>query len=242
MILFFSLLEVRRLKLLQKEKGYRSSLDPILLADFISAENGDRIIDLGTGNGIIAVLLALRYAKTTVIGIDIQNSLIELARKNVKLNNLQERVEIKNLDIRDVNKSLASESFDIVVGNPPYRKHKKGRLNPDPEKALARHELEITLDEYLKASKYLVKNKGKIILIYHPSRLMELLNEFEHLNIRSCRIQFIHSRIDKEAKMVMVEGIKNGKNDTTILKPLIVYEKIGEYSQEIRDIYKRMGI
>lgn len=229
------------MKILQREKGYRSALDPVLLANFIRPKERDRIIDLGTGNGIIAILTALNHPKTEIVGIDIQEGLLELARKNVELNCLEKRVEIKRLDIRKVSGSLKAESFDIAVGNPPYRKLKRGRLNPDREKALARHEVEITLPEYLEASKYLVKNKGRIVFIYHPSRFIELQSLFEKLNIRANRIQFIHSRIDTDATMVLVEGIKNGKNDTAILKPLIVYKRPGEYSKEIKEIYKKMG-
>ena len=242
MILFLNnLFKEATLRLLQREKGYRSALDPVLLANFITAEKNDRVIDLGTGNGIIAILTALNYPKTRVLGIDIQDKLVELAEKNVKLNSLEERIEIKKLDIKDVASHLKAESFDMAVGNPPYRKLEKGRLNPDREKALARHEIEITLKEYLKASKYLVKNRGKIALIYHPSRFIELINLFEDLNIRTGRIQFIHSKRETEAKMVMVEGIKNGKNDTAVLKPLFVYERTGKYSKEVKEIFKKMG-
>lgn len=230
------------MQILQREKGYRSSLDPILLSHFIKAKEKNRVIDLGTGNGIIAILTALRFPKIRVMGIDIQESLLELARKNVEANNLRERVEIQKLDIREVSKNLKPETFDIAVGNPPYRKQESGRLNPDREKALARHEIEINLDEYIKAAKFLLKNRGKMTLIYHPSRLTELLNSLEQLNLRASRIQFIHSRSDTEAKMVMIEAVKNGKNETTVLKPIIVYERVGEYSKEIKDIFKSMGI
>lgn len=242
MILFFqNLFKEATLRLLQREKGYRSALDPVLLANFITAEKNDRVIDLGTGNGIIAILTALNYPKTRVTGIDIQDGLVELAEKNVAINGLEKRVEIKKLDIRKVASHLKAESFDMAVGNPPYRKLERGRLNPDREKALARHEIEITLEEYLKASKYLVKNRGKVVLIYHPSRFTELIGLFERLNIRTSRIQFIHSKKDTEATMVMVEGIKNGKNDTTVLKPLIVYERTGKYSKEVKEIFKKIG-
>ena len=158
------------------------------------------------------------------------------------LNNLGKRVEIKKADIREVSVHFKAESFDTAVGNPPYRKGTTGRLNPDREKALgARAEVVrtgITLAEYISASKYLVKNKGKIALIYHPSRLTELLCLFEKLDIRASRIRFIHSRADTDAKMVLVEGIKNGKNDTVVLKPLIVYEKRGEYSKEVKEVFQ----
>ena len=224
--------------ILQREKGYRSSLDPILLASFLKAEKKDKIIDLGTGNGIIALLAAQRYPDARITGIDIQDALLEVAKKNVALNNLGKRVEIKKADIREVSVHFKAESFDTAVGNPPYRKGTTGRLNPDREKALARHEIERTLAEYISASKYLAKNKGKIALIYHPSRLTELLCLFEKLDIRASRIRFIHSRADTDAKMVLVEGIKNGKNDTVVLKPLIVYEKRGEYSKEVKEVFQ----
>ena len=198
--------------------GYKHSVDPILLADFVEAKKGDRVIDLGTGSGVIPVCLAKRFKDIEIVGLELQEGLVKKAEENVKDYN----IKIARGDIRDVKSLFDAESFDIVVGNPPYRKVDDGRINPDREKAIARHEIEITLSEFMKASRYLVKNMGSVNVIYHPYRLTELLSTMTENKITPKRIQFVHPKIGSKAEMVMVEGIKSGRHELMVMKPLIL--------------------
>ena len=202
--------------------AYKHSIDPILLADFVTAQKGDRVIDLGTGSGVIALTLAKRFKDIEIVGLELQEGLIKVARENVIARRSGLNIEIIKGDIRDVKSMFDAESFDIVVGNPPYRKVDDGRINPDREKAIARHEIEITLSEFLKAGRYLLKNLGSVNIIYHPYRLTELLFTMTENKITPKRIQFIHPKIDSKTEMVMVEGIKNGKSELMVMKPMIL--------------------
>ncbi|HAP66531.1 MAG TPA: hypothetical protein DCQ99_01670 [Nitrospinae bacterium] len=202
--------------------AYKHSIDPILLADFVEVKKGDRVIDLGTGSGMIALTLAKRFKDIEIVGLELQEGLIKVARENVIARRSGLNIEIIKGDIRDVKSMFDAESFDIVVGNPPYRKVDDGRINPDREKAIARHEIEITLSEFLKAGRYLLKNLGSVNIIYHPYRLTELLFTMTENKITPKRIQFIHPKIDSKTEMVMVEGIKNGKSELMVMKPMIL--------------------
>jgi tRNA1Val (adenine37-N6)-methyltransferase len=205
--------------------GYKHSVDPILLADFVTARKGDRVIDLGTGSGVIALTLAKRFKDIEIVGLELQDGLVKIARENViaRQSRSNLNIEIIKGNIRDVKSLFDAESFDIVVGNPPYRKANDGRINPDREKAIARHEIEITLSDFLKAGRYLVKNLGSVNIIYHPYRLTELLSTMTENKITPKRIQFIHPTIGSKAEMVMVEGIKNGKSELIVMKPMILH-------------------
>src|SRR3990172_9293642 len=202
--------------------AYKHSIDPILLADFVTAQKGDRVIDLGTGSGMIALTLAKRFKDIEIVGLELQEGLIKVARENVIARRSSLNIEIIKGDIRNVKSMFDAEFFDIVAGNPPYRKANDGRINPDREKAIARHEIKITLSEFLKAGRYLVKNLGSVNIIYHPYRLTELLSTMTENKITPKRIQFVHPKIDSKAEMVMVEGIKNGKSELMVMKPLII--------------------
>ena len=209
--------------------AYKHSIDPILLADFVTARKGDRIIDLGTGSGIIPICLAKRFKDIEIVGLELQEGLVKAAREKTSPFSPPSQggerggyIEIMKEDIRDVKSLFDAESFDIVVGNPPYRKADDGRINPDREKAVARHEIEITLSEFIKAGRYLVKNMGSLNIIYHPYRLTELLSLMTENKITPKRIQFVHPTINSKAEMVMVEGIKNGKSELMVMKPLII--------------------
>ena len=209
--------------------AYKHSIDPILLADFVTARKGDRIIDLGTGSGIIPICLAKRFKDIEIVGLELQEGLIKAAREKTSPFSPPSQggerggyIEIIKGDIRDVKSLFDAESFDIVVGNPPYRKADDGRINPDREKAVARHEIEITLSEFIKAGRYLVKNMGSLNIIYHPYRLTELLSLMTENKITPKRIQFVHPTINSKAEMVMVEGIKNGKSELMVMKPLVM--------------------
>lgn len=233
---------IRDIRLYQPKAGYRFSVDSILLFNFINLPRVKRIADLGAGCGIIGLLLARKYEKSIVTLFEIQRGLFEVAKKNIKTNSLQERMEAFNLDINEIpslHPSLKS-SFDIVVSNPPFRKMKSGRINPYEGKAIARHEIAIDLQGLVTASEFLLRPRGRIFLIYHPSRLSEVVKEFQKKGIEAKRLQFVHSNIFTEAKMVLVEGVKGGRTGLKVDKPFFIYNERGEYSEEMRYVYGDM--
>ncbi|OGW15956.1 MAG: hypothetical protein A3G93_12780 [Nitrospinae bacterium RIFCSPLOWO2_12_FULL_45_22] len=227
------------LKIIQPEKGYRYSLDPFILANFVPLKPGDRVIDLGTGNGIIPLLLTQRQKGLKIIGIEIQEELVFIARKNVRLHGLEGVIEILELDIKEVSDNFPPASFDLVVGNPPYWPVRAGRINPDAGKAIARHEVAITLSEYLASAAYLTRVNGIISLIILPSRLGEVVDIMERQKISPSRLQFVHSYSDSPAKLVLIEGIKLAPCQLRIERPFVIYKRPEVYSDEMIAIYKR---
>lgn len=218
-------------------KGYRYSLDPFLLADFVRVPpRAQRILDLGTGSGIILFLLREKAPGICLVGLEKQETLL-LSAQACKKERDVERIYFVRGDIRQSRRLFPKACFDIVITNPPYRRKGAGRTNPDPEKASARHELEVNIGDILLTSAGILGDLGRIFLIFHPSRLHELLSRMEERSLHPERIRFVHGSMRKEAKMVLVEGRKNGKGDIKVEPPLVVYERVGEYTEEMKRIY-----
>lgn len=228
---------IRDIKIYQSKTGYRFSVDSLLLYDFVNLRKIDTIADLGAGSGIVGILLAKKYVGSKVTLFEIQKNLVELAKKNIVLNNLQERIEVIQQDIREIPKLQKSFSFDLVVSNPPFRKLRSGLLSIEEEKAIARHEIKITLDDLIHVSSVILKSKGRLCLIYHPWRLSELIEILKKNKIEPKRLKFIHSRKTSEAKMVLVEGVKDGRTGFKVEKPFFIYSEKGNYTQEMKKIY-----
>lgn len=225
-----------RLKIIQKKEGYRFSIDALLLAAFAQARPQDQIIDLGTGCGIIPLILAYQKKGQKIIGVEIQPSLADLARRNVLLNNFGEQIEIWEKDFKELPQENRREFFDLVITNPPYRRLGAGRLNPHPEKAIARHEIKATLPDILQIAHYILKEKGRLTIIYPARRVVDLLQELHQKHLEPKKVQFVHSRLDEEARLVLVEALKEGRVQAEILPPFILYTAKGEYSPEAQKI------
>jgi tRNA1Val (adenine37-N6)-methyltransferase len=224
------------LKIIQEKKGYRFSLDPILLCAFAEMREGDRVADLGTGSGIIPLLLARKTSVAQIVGVENQPSMAHRARRNVLLNELADRVEIREADIRQIPDLLPAQSFGVVLTNPPFRRGGTGRMAPLPERAAARHELAGGLRDFLRAAAFLLKDGGRIYLVYLAERLAELLTTMREERLEPKRLRCVHSRRGEDARMVLVEGRKRGKAGMRVEPPLIVYSGEG-YSPEILEIY-----
>ena len=209
------------LKLWQPKDGYRFSLDAILLSEFVRLKSDEKIIDLGTGCGIIAILLARKGAKL-IHGVEIQNRLSMLALKNIEMNNLKNRIKIIHADIKDLKFQYKAGSFDRVVTNPPYRSVGTGRLCPKDEEALARHEILITLTDILSIAKYLLNPGGLINLIYPADRISRLIYEMKKFNLEPKVLQFVHPYKNMVARLVLVEGKKDAKEETRVLEPVFI--------------------
>jgi len=234
---------IKGIKLFQSKKGYRFSVDALLLEDFISQnwwKDRSRIYDgmeIGTGSGIISILLAKRNKNTRIKAVEIQESLAELAKRNVELNHLANSIEIINSDIRETVKTLSPGVFDYVFSNPPFRRQKTGLLNRNMERAIARHEIKITLSDIIETASYLLKNRGRFYIIYHPFRLMDLICILKEKGLEPKRMRFVHSRACEEARMVMIEASKRGRTWLKVDPPLYIYNDNDEYSDEMKRIY-----
>ncbi len=230
---------IKEIKLFQAKNGYRFSVDALLLENFISAKRLGRGLELGAGSGIISILLAKSRKDTNIISVEIQESLAERARRNVRLNGMGDRVEILSKDIKELKGIFPTNTFDFVFSNPPFRKPESGRLSIHKERAVARHEIEITLPDMISAAAYLLKHTGKFYLIYHPFRLAELISLLRKARLEPKRMKFVHSRAGEEAKMVLVEAVKGSGIWLKIAPPLYIYEKANEYTPELKKIFEK---
>lgn len=242
---------IRDIKLYQNKKGYRFSVDALLLYSFVNLQRAYRIADVGAGSGIVGILLAKKYHDSEVALIEIQNSLAGLAEKNITLNKVEKRVRVIRTDIKKFklgdfhseNKTtlnsplLTPNSFDLVVSNPPFRRQKTGLISPTDEKAIARHEIELKLADLIQASCSLLKSKGRFCMIYHPSRLVELIETLRGKRMEPKRLRFVHSNLMTEAKMALVEAIKDGRTEMKIEKPFCIYKEDGTYTDEMKALY-----
>ncbi len=232
-------LSIGGLRLMQAAKGYRFSLDPILLAHFADIREHDSVVDLGSGSGILPLLLARLSAAPKLLGIELQPQLAERAERNVTLNGLQERVKIVQGDLRRIRQLIPPAQTDLVVTNPPYRKTETGRIAPDNERAAARHELAGGLDDFVAAAAWLLKNAGRFAIIFLAERLPELLSLMATRGIEPKRLRMIHPRQQEAAKMVLVEGRKAGRPGLTVVPPLYVYRGPGrDYTAEVLLMYE----
>lgn len=231
---------IRDITLYQPKKGYRFSVDALLLHNFVNLKYVRSIADLGTGSGIIGILLAKRYPNAHITLFEIQDGLAKLADKNIVLNSLQDRVRAIRCDIKEIKtcfSSLGDNYFDLVVSNPPFRRLKSGRMSEGEEKAIARHELKLRLPELIKASAYLLRAKGRVCMVYHPQRLLELIETLKKRGLEPKRLRFVYSNISSEAKIILLEAVKGGKGGIKVEKPLYIYKEDGSYTDEVRKIY-----
>ena len=227
-----------RIRCLQHRRGYRFSVDAVLLGNFIQPRPGDRILDLGCGCAIIPLILAYRWPKVSITGLEIQPPLAVLANKNVALNNWQDRIEIVSGDLKEIGKHIKPGSFDWVVSNPPYRRPGSGRVNPGVEQALARHEQSADLASVTKAANWAVRKRGRVTFIYPASRGAAVISELKNTGLEPKKMLSIFSYPGCTASLVIIEAVKQGGEELTILPPFYVYQEWdGEYSPEMAGYY-----
>jgi tRNA1Val (adenine37-N6)-methyltransferase len=212
-----------KLQIIQKEKGYRFSIDAVLLSQFIKILKNERVIDLGTGCGILPLVLSQTTKAHSFVGIEIQKGLAECAKKNVVLNHLEDRISILKEDFRKLKEVFPPGSFDVVLSNPPYRKYRTGRINPSMEKAIARHEIKGTLEDLISIASYLLPTKGRCYLIFPALRTVDLLVSLRDGKLEPKRLQFVHPRSGKEAKFILTESIKASGVELKLMAPLILH-------------------
>jgi tRNA1Val (adenine37-N6)-methyltransferase len=224
------------LQVIQKKTGYRFSLDALILFDFVSLKGPCRVLDLGTGCGILALLIARTYPRARLLALDIEPAFIDLASRNSRLNKLQNQISLIQGDLRFLPSFLKKGLLDVIICNPPYRPLHSGRINPQAQKALARHEVAATLKDILKAAVHGLRNGGKSFLIYPAWRLSSLLTLSRDQRLEPKRMRLVYSFPGKEAQWVLLESVLEGGEELLILPPLVVYDRVGVYSLEMQRV------
>jgi len=225
------------LKIIQKRRGYRYSIDAILLAHFCRLRRGDKVIDLGTGNAIIPILLAARGEAAQIVGVEIQGDCLDMAYRSLALNKMQERIRLIQGDVRDLPGDLMKASFDVAISNPPYRPVQSGRVNPYPQKALARHEILGSLKDMAQAASFLLRPRGRFHVIYPASRTADMLLALRESGLEPKRIRIVYANAKEDARLIMAQAVKGGRTEMQVLKPLFVYDTDGCYTREMQKIY-----
>ena len=230
-----------RLKVLQKAKGYRFSLDALLLAHFVCLQPGEQVLEMGAGSGVVSLILADRWKQSTITGIDIQEEVVAMAVKSAAINGLADKVALRQVDVKNIDAAFARGSFDVAVANPPYRKLKSGRINADRKKALARHEIAGTIRDFLRAASYVLKPAGRAYFIYPATRMVELMFSMREAVIEPKRLRMVYSNHREAGKFILVEGVKDGGEELELMSPLFIYAKKGGYAAEMKAIFKSLS-
>ena len=224
-------------RIIQKKKGFCFGMDAVLLSGFAQVKEGEVAVDLGTGTGIIPILLEAKTKGKHFTGLEIQEEVAEMAGRSVRLNQLENRVDIVRGDIKEASRLFGKASFDVVTSNPPYMNDNHGLKNPELPKAIARHEVFCTLDDVCREASLLLKSGGRFYMVHRPFRLTEILTKMSSLDLEPKRIRLVYPTVEKAPTMVLIEGIQGAKSRITVEPPLIIYGPDGKYSQEIRDFY-----
>ncbi|SEG30548.1 tRNA1Val (adenine37-N6)-methyltransferase [Butyrivibrio sp. Su6] len=224
-------------RIIQDPDKFCFGMDAVLLSGFASAPDGGRVLDLGTGTGIIPILMAAKTGAKELVGLEIQPESAEMANRSVILNDLEEKVKIVEGDIKEAGELFEAASFDVVTSNPPYMIGGHGLQNPDGPKAIARHEVLCDLEDVVKAAARCLKPGGKFYMVHRPFRLAEIMVVMNRYKLEPKRMRLVYPFIDKEPNMVLIEGARGGKSRITVEPPLIIYESQHKYTKEIYDIY-----
>lgn len=223
--------------IIQRKDGFCFGMDAVLLSGFVQVKEGETVLDLGTGTGIIPILLEAKTKGRKFTGLEIQEEVADMARRSVRLNQLEEKVDIVLGDIKNAGERFARSSFDVVTSNPPYIHSGHGLKNPDTVKAVSRHEILCTLEDVVREASVLVRPKGRVYLVHRPQRLIEIIAVMRTYRLEPKRLKFVHPYIDREANMVLIEAVRGGGAMVKVEKPVIVFEKPGVYTEEIRQVY-----
>ncbi len=225
------------LQIIQDPDRFCFGMDAVLLSGFAAAPEGGRVLDLGTGTGIIPILMSAKTKASELVGLEIQDDSADMAMRSVRLNDLEDKIRIVQGDIKEAGQLFDAASFDVVTSNPPYMIGGHGLKNPDAPKAIARHEVLCDLEDVVKAAARLLKSGGKFYMVHRPFRLAEIMVVMHDYHIEPKRMQLVYPYVDKEPTMVLIEGARGGRSRLTVEKPLIIYESPGKYTPEIYDIY-----
>lgn len=232
-------LQCKGLRLIQNKKWFCFGIDAVLLANYCDFRKNSKVADLGTGTGIIPILLCGKKDVSRIYGIEIQREVAEMAQRSVELNDLSDKIQILNKDLKNVEDFLEVGSFDAVVTNPPYKLHGSGIINPDDKKAISRHEIKCTLEDVIKSGSKLLKHHGKFYMIHRPDRLVDIIYFLRQYKLEPKKIRFIHPKVGEKPNIFLIKAVKYSKPELKFDKPLYVYNDDGTYTDEIDEIYSR---
>jgi tRNA1Val (adenine37-N6)-methyltransferase len=232
-------LQINNLKIIQNPNLFCFGLDAVLLANYIKGKGNSKaeVLDIGTGNGIIPILLTAKIKFRHIDAVEIQKKISDMARRSIQLNNLESSIEIINNDIRLHRDYLNASKYDIVVSNPPYAKVGCGEINTKKELAISRHEISCTIQDIVEAAFYTLKSNGSLYIIHRADRLADIIYEMRRTGIEPKNIKMIYPGVKKPANLVLLRGIKNGKAELKHEPPLIIYDENGKYTEDIEMIY-----
>jgi tRNA1Val (adenine37-N6)-methyltransferase len=230
-------LERNGYQIIQSDHRFCFGMDAVLLSGFAQVKPGERVVDLGTGTGIIPILLEAKTAGEHFTGLEIQPESADMARRSVAINGLEEKIDIVTGDIKEAVELFGASSFDVVTSNPPYMIGQHGLTNADDAKTIARHEVLCTLEDVIAQSARLLKPKGRLYLVHRPFRLVEIFTLMHDYGIEPKRMKMVHPFVDKEPNMVLIEGLRGGNPRLSVEKPVIVFKEPGIYTEEIREVY-----
>ena len=231
-------LEFEDLKIIQNTNGFCFGIDSILLSDFAkNIKRKSRVVDIGTGTGIISILLSKKAVVDKIYGVEIQEEVADMAKRSVKLNKLDDKIEIINDDIKNIDKYLSNNSIDVIVSNPPYKKVSTGLKNEKEKLLISRHEIKCNLADIAEISRKLLKDKGEIYIVHKSERLVDILTTFRQNKLEVKQLRLVQSTVDSKPNLVLVKAVKNGGEFLSIDKPLIIYKDKNIYTDEILEIY-----
>ena len=230
-------LQYKGLKIIQNTEGFCFGIDSVLLTEFAKdMKKNKTIVDLGTGTGIIGILLTKKVEASKVIGVELQKDVAQMAKRSVELNNLQNVMQILNEDVHSLN--LEKNSFDYIVTNPPYKKKGTGIINKEDKQLISRHETTVNLEEWIEVASNLLKDNGAIYMVHRPERLNEIIQDLRKYKLEPKRIRFVYPKKNKDANLVLIKAVKYANEFLKVEKPLIIYNEDGSYTDEILKIYE----
>lgn len=224
-------------RIIQDPKRFCFGMDAVLLSGFVRVQTGETVLDLGTGTGILPILLEAKTPGKHFTGLEIQEDSADMARRSVTLNSLEEKIDIVTGDICDASKRFGASSFSVITVNPPYMTKDHGLRNEADAKTIARHEVSCTLTDVLRESARILPHHGRFYMVHRPFRLAEILSEMREHGLEPKRLRLVYPFADREPNMILVEGLRGGKSGMKVEPPLVLYEKEGVYSREIRENY-----
>ncbi|MBR3614451.1 MAG: tRNA1(Val) (adenine(37)-N6)-methyltransferase [Clostridia bacterium] len=233
-------LEYKGLKIIQNREGFCFGVDSVLLSDYAKKiKKNAKVIDIGTGTGIISLLLCKKTELSKIYGIEVQEDVAEMASRSAKLNNLQDKFEIINTNIKDILNFLEPHKYDVIVTNPPYKKVNTGVKSLDKKQLISRHEVECTLEDVIEKSSILLKDLGEFYMVHRAERLVDIMCLLRKYKMEPKDIRFVHSKINEKPSLILVRAVRGAKEFLKIDVPLVIYKEDGEYTEEILQIYDK---